>query len=384
VNKFVYKLRPCDYWRIGENESWFSDMASKGFHLEKTGIHFAKFIKGEPQKKKYRIDISKPITSEQMAIFTESGWYYVTHYKEFYIYASPEEKNAPELHTDSVEQSYTLKHLDNKLLFNFVFTAIATIITMGFLYAVLRRGNITLSLIEGNFIQQLIVTLLMIYIVYSSFQAARSIRILRRKLMLGKPINHNAPWKKYLNTKIILIIIYFTVLINFGTIIPIAQILLNEMNHLPTEDTSLPIVRLWDLEEGINELKGQSYTINDRRDISVYSYDWSIFAPIQYDATEKIHMNDHYAYITTKFYQLRFPSMSESLLQDLINKYGIKDINSKSIALHHSKFDVLIVNEASDKIKQVFASKGKFVIYVRYHGNADLESVIENISFKMK
>lgn len=48
MNKTVFKLRPSDYWRIGEHESWFQDMAAKGFYLKKMGLRFAHFIKGEP------------------------------------------------------------------------------------------------------------------------------------------------------------------------------------------------------------------------------------------------------------------------------------------------------------------------------------------------
>lgn len=58
MNKTVYKLRPSDYWRIGEHESWFADMAAKGFQLKKMGLQFVQFIKGEPKEMKYRMDVS--------------------------------------------------------------------------------------------------------------------------------------------------------------------------------------------------------------------------------------------------------------------------------------------------------------------------------------
>ena len=38
-----------DLWRIGEYESWFSDMASEGLHLKKVGYLFAHFEKREPE-----------------------------------------------------------------------------------------------------------------------------------------------------------------------------------------------------------------------------------------------------------------------------------------------------------------------------------------------
>lgn len=37
LSKIVRKWRPDDYWRIGEHESWFQDMALEGLHLKKIG-----------------------------------------------------------------------------------------------------------------------------------------------------------------------------------------------------------------------------------------------------------------------------------------------------------------------------------------------------------
>lgn len=33
MSKAIHRLSPADYWRIGENESWYADMASEGLHL---------------------------------------------------------------------------------------------------------------------------------------------------------------------------------------------------------------------------------------------------------------------------------------------------------------------------------------------------------------
>lgn len=59
MNKNVRKVRPADYWRIGEHESWFSDMSAKGWHLHKMGIQFAHFKKGDPKRMEYRIEVTE-------------------------------------------------------------------------------------------------------------------------------------------------------------------------------------------------------------------------------------------------------------------------------------------------------------------------------------
>lgn len=50
MSKTVRKFMQEDIWNIGRNESWFTDMAAKGFHLRRIGNVFATFEKGEPKK----------------------------------------------------------------------------------------------------------------------------------------------------------------------------------------------------------------------------------------------------------------------------------------------------------------------------------------------
>lgn len=200
MNKTVRKLRPSDYWRIGEHESWFQDMAAKGFHLKKMGIYFAHFVKGEPKKMRYRIDVSmkKKITPEQIQMYAESGWDYVTGYQFFQVFSSPDELDAPELHTDPAEQSFTLKELDKKLAMNASIVAISMLLMIGMLMAVwFLGGTPTIVLVEGGAIQQTIMTIFIGYLAYTSLQAAISIRTLRKNLIEGKSINHLAPWQKH-------------------------------------------------------------------------------------------------------------------------------------------------------------------------------------------
>ena len=193
MNKTVYKLRPSDYWRIGEHESWFADMAAQGLYLKKMGIHFAKFVKGEPQKMRYRIDVSmkKRLPAEQIEIYAESGWDYVTSYGHFNVFSSPDELEAPELHTDPAEQSYTLRELDKKLRFNAVVVIIGMILMMGMLGSIwFLDGTPTLVVVEGYAIQQTILAIFIGYTAYTSLQAALSIRDLRKRLVEGKAIDH--------------------------------------------------------------------------------------------------------------------------------------------------------------------------------------------------
>ena len=275
MSKFKRMLRPTDFWHIGEHESWFSDMAQKGLHLKSVGIQFFKFTKGEPKNIKYRIDLSQgnKITNEQKAIYSQSGWEYVTTYGAFNVFASPVELNAPELHTDPAEQAYTLDDLCKKTTKTAIFiTAMVAVMIVMIVSIWLLSSAPYLALIEGTIMQQALLIFVELFVVYTSVQPAMSLRKLRKSLSEGKPIDHSAPWKKSYKAKRVIAGLYILLAL-FGAILPIMQLTLRETKNLPSENTDLPIVRLADIEQ------------NDELEIdrdNQYTYDWSLMAPIQY------------------------------------------------------------------------------------------------------
>ncbi|SEN98107.1 Protein of unknown function [Mesobacillus persicus] len=387
--KKVYKLRPSDYWRIGEHESWFKDLAAQGLHLKKMGIHFAQFVKGEPKNMRYRIDVSikKKISPEQIQLYKESGWEYVTRFQFFHVFSSPAELDAPELHTDPAEQAYTLKELDKKLTMNAVFIAVAMVAIIGMMFSIwFLDGTPTFVMIDGGIMQQTILSFFIGYLAYTSFQASRSIRALRKDLVEGKPINHHASWKKNYS-------FLFTFIVGLSAIIPFVQLAKMETNTLPEGDIDLPIVRLADVEQNPELIRGKPSYMSDNVDWgNRYSYDWSPLAPVQYETDEtgvvpgemwKDGSGEYSPSLTTRVFQLRFQSMADSLVSDLIKRYGFPFSQEDFVETKHPSFDQLIVHEEEHR-KDVIAAKGKAVIHVQYFGYADIDSVIKNIEEKME
>lgn len=395
MNKTVYKLRPSDYWRIGEHESWFADMAAKGFHLKKMGLQFVQFVKGEPKEMRYRIDVSinTKITPEQIQMYAESGWDYVTSNKYFHVYSSPVERNAPELHTDPAEQSYTLKELDKKLALNAGFVAIALILMISMLFAIWFLDETpTFILVQGMAIQQTILAIFIGYTAYTSLQAAISIRALRKNLIEGKPIDHHAPWKKHHRTNSIIAFL-FTVVVGLSAILPFMQLVKSDTKTLPEANLDLPIVRLAEVEQNPAMVRGESTYMSDNVDWeNRYTYEWSPLAPVQYETDEngvvpgkmwKDGSSEYSPSIHTRAYQLSIPSMADNLISDLIKRYNYEYSDEDFVKTKHPTFDLLIVHE-EEAMKEVFASKGKAVIHVRYYGYANINTVIENIENKIK
>lgn len=387
VNKVKKMLRPTDFWHIGEHESWFSDMALEGLHLKSVGIQFFKFVKGEPKQMKYRIDLSQgeKIATEQKDIYIQSGWDYVTSYGVFNVFSSPVELNAPELHTEPAEQAYTLDSLCKKTTRTAIIVAVAVALMIGMLASVwLFNPSPYLALIDGSIMQQAIIIFVELYVAYSSLQAAISIRSLRKTLSEGTPINHSAPWKRKHNVKLIIASLYIVLAI-FGTILPVMQLTMSETKTLPVVGTDLPIVRLADIEQNPELKRESSSYIRDNIDWdNRYKYNWSLFAPVQYESEErgiisnKMWKDNSGVYspsVSTRVYQLSFPSTAESLISGLIKSYSLDYRGGDFIEIEHTDFDILIVHEV-DGFKEVFASKGRAVMHVTYYGYANIDSII--------
>ncbi|WP_099355372.1 DUF2812 domain-containing protein [Fredinandcohnia onubensis] len=394
MNKIVRKLRPSDYWRIGEHESWFADMAAKGYHFKKMGIHFAHFVKGEPKQMRYRIDVSmkRKMKPEQIEMYAESGWDYVTGYQGFHVFSSPVEREAPELHTDPAEQSYTLKALDKKLASTARFVVVAVLLIIGMASSIwFLDGAPIYHLVEGTVLVQTILSIIIGYQAYNSLLAAISIRALRKKLIEGKPIDHHAPWKKHHRITTVISFL-FMVVSGLTAVVPFTQLVKSDVKTLPVESPNLPIVRLADVEQNPALVRGESEYMRDNVDWSNrISYNWSPFAPVQYETDEngvvpgetwKDGSGEYSPSISTNFYQLSISAISDHLVYDLIDWYRHENAVEEYVKKQHPDFDLLIVHE-DEEMKEVFASKDKNVIYLRYHGYADIDSVIENIKKKI-
>ncbi|MBT2679328.1 DUF2812 domain-containing protein [Bacillus sp. ISL-35] len=391
----VYKIRPSVYWRIGEHECWFADMAAQGLFLKKMGIHFARFEKGEPRRMKYRIYVTekKKIPAEQIEIYAESGWNFLTSYGNFHVFSSPEELNAPELHPDPAEQAYLLRGLDKKLAWNAIGVIVCLVLIIGMMASIwFLDGTPAFAMVEGAAIQQMILMLFIAYTAYHSLRAAFSIRTLRKKLAEGKPIDHRAPWKKKHRTHTTAAFL-FTVLAGASAVIPFMQLVKMDTKTLPETSLDLPIVRLAEVEQNPDLVRSEIVYMSDNVDWgNRYSYKWSPLAPVQYETDESGQVpgklwddksGEYSPAIHTQFYKLTFENMADELVSDLIKRYKYENTQDEYRKKNHPDLDLLVVHVEKDK-KEVFASRGNVVMYVRYHGDAELGTVIEKVVEKTR
>ena len=163
---------------------------------------------------------------------------------------------------------------------------------------------------------------------------------------------------------------------------------------LPVSSTDLPIVRLADVEQNPELVPKQpSYNRNNIDYNSRYSYAWSIFSPLQFKSDEhgevanelwKDGSGIYSPSISTCAYKINIHYMNKGVLSDLIKRYGEKFKGAVYVEMEHPDFDKLIVHEGDYNTKEVYAAKGKGVIYIRYQGNAPINSIIEAAAEKIK
>ncbi|MFD1927787.1 DUF2812 domain-containing protein [Sporosarcina siberiensis] len=398
MTKVVRKMLIGDFWRIGENESWFSDMSRKGLHLKKIGYFFAHFEKGEPEDIKYRIDMSldKNNSDEQKELYMESGWNYITKFKELSVFVSPVSLDSPELHTDPAEQSYALQSFDKKIARNTLYVIVLSILGIGMLAFIWFIDNTpALSLIEGSSIQYPTIVLAYLYPVYTMIRATRSIRKLRNNLAEGKPINHQAPWKKHYRINLVQSIIIITI-VAIGATIPFIQLAMNKSEALPKETDDSAIVRLMNIEQNPQLVLSQR-AMKDPDTDKIFgweneiAYEWSPLAPRQYETREsgivpeQMWADKSGTYspsISTQVYYLTFPLLQERIIADLLTRNDFIFEGNNPVQHESDVFDTLFTREL-EEWKEVVGAKGKGIIHVLYHGYADIDEIIIVMEEKM-
>lgn len=395
MSKIVRKLRPFDYWQIGENESWFQDMAMEGLHLKKSGKLIAKFEQGEPKETRYRIDIyqGEHTDKEQKEFYAENGWDFVTDYDEFNVYSSYIKLNAPELHTDPIEQAHTLKTIENKiagLLAIFIMGPITFLIMLYLM--IFKDSTFSYSILDDGALFIPLIFFVGLRGIYDSGRSYLEIRKLRTDLIEGKQVDHKAPWRKRNQFNRIISFILLVLIVTFY-ILSSKSIGYRNTVKLEDSNTNLPIVRLADIEQSSN------FTITEKDSRKWYYSKWNIFAPIYYETYEDGEIigefwdddNPRYEWkekgevytpsIITETYKLITSKMSPGVFNGLIK--DIIDNEFENIKVENPNFEMLEVYK-STRFLEVFAYKGKGVIRVRYSGKSDLNNIIKAMEDKIE
>lgn len=198
--KHKWKLHPSDY-ALGENEKFYGGMEAKGWRLIKRGGYRSKFERVEPAGTRYRVEVADTsflegtdLPEEQIAVYEDCGWEYVTSRGMFHYFRAPEGSDAPEFYADPRQQAETLKGLRRR---RFVGALISLGLFAALLSMILTIGGGTVELADGVRRYWLIAPGLVVFwcLLLASGIATDTINIWQigrtyRRLKKGVPLDH--------------------------------------------------------------------------------------------------------------------------------------------------------------------------------------------------
>lgn len=210
--KTVKNRLPYELYDVAGLEEWFAQMAAQGLHLASCGAERAAFERGDPTPGvRYRLEAQGYYENDpdKNRDYGEFGWEYVTTIRGMFYVFRTADPAAPELHTDPVVQSYTMKRLVRRKL--------RWLILLPLWYAWCMRSMVKLLLTSPAQVPMKLmlqdsslaaIALILFYFVYSIVLGAQEFSILRRmkkRLAEGLPMDrekhyprsflrHGLPW----------------------------------------------------------------------------------------------------------------------------------------------------------------------------------------------
>jgi hypothetical protein len=368
-------------------------MAEQGLHLKRLGVVFAYFERGEPQMDRYRLDVSfSGLTDTQTTLFQEGGWTFVCRSGVVNVYRSPVSANTPELHTDAAEQAFTLRRLNRSLFKSAAIVTVLTLLVIFMLifgFVALQRTPI-LILIEGQDSSLPIIALLELFVAVYSLQSALSVHRLMRSMREGRPINHQAPWKRYRGFgKVIILLSGFLLMVM--VLFSITGIISVQTKSLPTDNDNPMLLRLADIEQEPSLERLTSMTDRDGVDIgNCVRHGRSPFATAYYQVEEsgivegRKWANASSTYkpsMQYRIFRLTFPQMADALISDLKKSIGNNDeLFPMTERTEHTVHGMeRLLTRKSGSFCEVFVHRGDIVAYVRYAGEVDMDALVDAV-----
>lgn len=196
-----YGLHPKEF-ALGETEKYYSDMAGKGWELADRGIIFSKFRKTAPQQMRYRVEVVAPnqlhegtLPEEQIAIYDECGWEYVTGSGYIHVFRAPVGSAAPEFYLEPEQQAATLKCLRKNQLIALISPLLYLLVMLimhtafsGYSPREISSGFYWMWVTDTEFVT--LISLTFILVICNQFWEVYQLNRLYRNLKKGTPLNH--------------------------------------------------------------------------------------------------------------------------------------------------------------------------------------------------
>lgn len=312
--KQKYSLHPKEF-DLGGTEKYYSDMAGKGWKLVSRGSFFSRFEKAKPEAVRYRIEVVSPkllndgtLPEEQIALYEECGWEYVTGNGFHHIFRAPASSDAPEFYLDPAQQAETLKALRKAYIWNalsplfyvLLFTLLSFLswnVADGHWFASFYKSWVADTYLVIGYI------LLLFGLVFSDVWGTVYLSRLYHKMKKGIPLNHEPAGRYYfprLSQWIILIV---------GVVCLCWDIFGGQTHPLPQE-TKEPYILLEEM--GISEERTANYLHSDQE--SEVRHKKSLLAE-SWDIQE---YQEEQQWLFQEVYLLKNPKMMDSFVESLM------------------------------------------------------------------
>ena len=397
-------------WEIGETESWFSRMSEQGMHLKSLNRRSAIFDTGDGEKYRYRICLGKRgaynSLPEAFGEYAEMGWELVCEHGTRFVYRSLEASNAREIYgSDKLEQWLSKNSWKERIWTNLILLAAA----MLFIYAFFWRKYPILILVESRSNAQILLFVGILQTYYLGLKGLFQVKKLRKALSDGTEINHKKSWEKLLQRrKICSVLCSLVVVIFFAA--TTYYLVRHSAKTIPSNFVDSRVIRLSEIEDNaaLVHREGREYRGIDWSNYT--SGNWSPFAPTILRIVERgvipgrnwetvgphtessMEYQPHYEF---DLYRLSAVWLAKLLFRDLLDwsvgdatlsyfrystSYAPEKIAPNEV-FDHPEFDKLFVREETVVPEMhIFAMKGSNVVRVKYIGEENLETVLEEIS----
>lgn len=327
--KKLRRLAPCPDYDVERLESWLQDMATEGWLLEKGDIWFGifTFVQTPSQTIRYRLepkrknhsDYTNAPDDEEVELYREYGWEFVTAFHWFYIYRTSD-PDARELNTDLAVQSTALKAVKRNTNFSLI---LQTILVADWFFRI--RNEFTRFLVSFDWAFLPLFVIMMVGALIMNGKRFLHIRRLRKQLKNNIPLDHNKSWKKNSTWHRVGSILWDVVLI-----LLIAVLCTNCANTFQ-EDTSTaeypgdpPFVTIADLSPS------GTYTAQKFGSYNTYKTYSTTLAPniIEWKEFGEIRAADGIVIdgsLSIDYYETVSPTLARGLVDDFLYYYGRYD-----------------------------------------------------------
>lgn len=263
------RLLPCGAYDVERIESWLTDLASVGWHLDAvaSSVRLFRFTLGPARPVRYRLEPKRDYHDQSekpeeaiREVYEACGWEAVADFGPFFIFRA-DDPNARELHTDSAMHMEVYKRLLRRYFWCNIFVLLLTAALIGFLGHDWYRRLAIMGPVFTLVHPVVLLPLLCVEIIWEFFRILRLYRQLKRR----QSLDHGRPWRKGAWGHKISFVLEKALYLLFvlSLIVPLVKMagLEKPLEEYPGD---APIVTIADL------LPGGQYTPDDTLDFNAY------------------------------------------------------------------------------------------------------------------